>query len=89
MGKNSSQLGHLHAKVDNKENEMCAISQKMENLTKEFLYFAERIDGSENHLWGDVCATQVKLFSSKCCYQFFLPQGPLVLLTPPAFVSGP
>jgi hypothetical protein len=59
MGKNSSQLGHLHAKVDNKEKEMGALAQKMESLRKEFLHFAERIDGSENHLWGDVCSLQV------------------------------
>ena len=63
MGKNSSQLGHLHAKVDNKEKEMGAFAQKIESLKKEFLHFAERIDGSENHLWGDVCTLQVSILS--------------------------
>jgi hypothetical protein len=70
MGKNSSQLGHLHAKVDNKENEMCALSHKVEALKKEFGQFAETIDGSENNLWGDVCLLQVKVFHTSLSYSF-------------------
>jgi hypothetical protein len=70
MGKNSSQLGHLHAKVDNKENEMCALSHKLEALKKEFGQFAETIEGSENNLWGDVCLIQVKFFLTSLSYSF-------------------
>ncbi len=78
MGKNSSQLGHLHAKVDNKENEMCALSHKLEALKKEFGQFAETIEGSENNLWGDVCLLQVKVFHSSLIYGFptFRPASP-------------
>jgi hypothetical protein len=38
---------------------MCALSQKLDALIKEFQIVAENTDESQNHLWGDICLIQV------------------------------
>jgi len=54
-------MGHLNAKIDSKEKDFGNITQRIEDLRKEFEVVFEKVDCSENNLLSDVYSINEKL----------------------------